>query len=143
MPGCCPQAFKHRTGPASALLLPLLSHIVLSIHLQIKYNQQFTRPTGNAAGEYAVAPAALGTTSSNVDVYVVPTDALLTDAEVQAILQWASYGRGIVVAGAVWNINGYAGFNAAKHPANKLLVPFGIQVRSRRPKLGKIFGSLS
>lgn len=89
---------------------------------------QLARPTGNAAGDFSISPLNLGTVNSTVDVYVLPTDVLYTDAEVDAVLAWASYGRGIVVAGAAWNVAGFSGLSAKNLPANKVLRPFGLQV---------------
>lgn len=92
---------------------------------------QLSRPSGNAAGDFSISPLNLGTGNSTVDIYVLPTDLLYTDAEVNAILEWASYGRGIVVAGASWDVAGFSGTAAKDLPANKVLRPFGLQVRAR------------
>ena len=73
-----------------------------------------------------VSPQSLGTINSTVDIYVIPTDIAYSDADLQAILRWASYGRGIVVAGSATND---LTKNGAELPANKLLAAFNMKVR--------------
>lgn len=101
-----------------------------AVSLQEAAFWQLSRPSGNAAGDFSISPLNLGTVNSTVDIYVLPTNVLYTDAEVNAILEWASYGRGIVVAGASWDVAGFSGTAAKNLPANKVLRPFGLQVRA-------------
>jgi hypothetical protein len=94
--------------------------------MQALYGQRFIPP--NQDNSWGVTPTSLGTVNSSVDVFVVPADFMLTPEEVTAVLRWASYDRGIVVAGSVSNIRGYNRNNFHMVPANQLLAPFGIQV---------------
>lgn len=104
------------------------------------YAQQFIPP--NADGTWAVTPLSLGTVNSSVDVFVVPSSFMLTPQEISAVQQWVSYGRGIVVAGSAWDIDGYQGLKAYLLPANQLLAPFGIQVRATTGSNGCLFVSV-
>lgn len=61
-------------------------------------------------------------------MYLIPSDVLLSSAEVELLKAYAASGHGIVVTGNAINIPGYTKQQVFNLPVNQLLAPFGMQM---------------